>query len=64
MILVRGKEASSNLIRAVSQYVGELATMNGATKTELRQYNLAIIITVNTIRSSAGRAYFDKVVNY
>ena len=34
------------------------------TKTELRQYNLAIIITVHTIRSSAGRAYFDEVVNY
>ena len=35
-----------------------------ATKTELRQYNLAIIITVDTIRSSAGRAYLDEVVNY
>ena len=34
-----------------------------ATKTELRQYNLAIIITVDTLRSSAGRAYFE-VVNY
>ena len=34
-----------------------------AMKTELRQYNLAIIITVDTIRSSAGRAYFE-VVNY
>ena len=32
-------------------------------KTELRQYNLAIIITVDTLHSSAGRAYFE-VVNY
>ena len=40
----------------------KLAAMN-ATKTELRQYNLAIIITVDTLRSSAGRAYFE-VVNY
>ena len=34
-----------------------------ATKTESRQYNLAIIITVDALRSSAGRAYFE-VVNY
>ena len=34
-----------------------------ATKTESRQYNLAVIITVDTSRSSAGRAYFE-VVNY
>ena len=34
-----------------------------ATKTEPRQYNLATIITVETLRSSAGRAYFE-VVNY
>ena len=34
-----------------------------AMKTESRQYNLAIIITVDTLRSSAGRAYFE-VVNY
>ena len=34
-----------------------------ATKTKLRRYNLAIIIAVD-IRSSAGRAYLDKVVNY
>ena len=34
-----------------------------ATKTESRQYNLAIIITVDTLRSSTGRAYFE-VVNY
>ena len=41
----------------------KLAAMN-ATKTELRQYNLAIImITVDTIHSSAGRAFFE-VVNY
>ena len=42
----------------------KLAAMN-ATKTELREYNnyLAIIITVDTLRSSAGRAYFE-VVNY
>ena len=40
----------------------KLAAMN-ATKTELRQYNLAIIITVDTLRSSAGRAYFE-AVNY
>ena len=40
----------------------KLAAMN-TTKTESRQYNLAIIITVDTIRSSAGRAYFE-VVNY
>ena len=33
------------------------------TKTKLRRYNLAIIIAVD-IRSSAGRAYLDKVVNY
>ena len=33
------------------------------TKIESRQYNLAIIITVDTLRSSAGRAYFE-VVNY
>ena len=32
-----------------------------ATKTELRQYNLVIIIAVGTIRSSAWRAYFDKL---
>ena len=56
-------EASSNLIRAVGKYVGELAAMN-ATKTELRQYNLATIIAVDTICSSAGRVYFDKVIHY
>ena len=32
-------------------------------KTELRQYNLAIIITMDTLRSSTRRAYFE-VVNY
>ena len=32
-----------------------------ATKTELRLYNLVIIITVDTIRSSAWRTYFDKL---
>ena len=37
------------------------ATRN-AMKTESRQYNLAIIITVDTLRSRAGRAYFE--VNY
>ena len=41
----------------------KLVAMN-ATKTKLRRYNLAIIIAVNTIRSCAGRAYLDKVVNY
>ena len=35
-----------------------------AIKTESRQYNLATIITVDTIRSSAGRGYLDKAVNY
>ena len=40
----------------------KLAAMN-ATKTELRQYNLANIITVDTLCSSAGRGYFE-VVNY
>ena len=34
-----------------------------ATKTESRQYNLAITITVDTLRSRAGRAHFE-VVNY
>ena len=34
-----------------------------AMKTKLRQYNLASIITVDTLRSSTGRAYFE-VVNY
>ena len=33
------------------------------TETESRQYNLAFIITVDTLRSSTGRAYFE-VVNY
>ena len=33
------------------------------TKIELRQYNLAIIITVDTLCSSAGKAYFE-VANY
>ena len=36
----------------------KLTAMN-ATKIELRQYNLPIIITVDIIRSSAGRTYFD-----
>ena len=40
----------------------KLAAMN-TTKTELRQYNLAIIITVDTLRSSARRACFE-AVNY
>ena len=35
----------------------KLVAMN-AMKTVLRQYNLAIIITVDTIRSSAWRRYF------
>ena len=35
-----------------------------ATKTESRQYNLAIIIIVDTICSSTGRAYLDEVVNH
>ena len=60
---LEAKEASSNLIHAVSQYVGKLMTMNSTTKTKLRQYNLAIIFGVDTIRSSAGRIYFDKVVH-
>ena len=34
-----------------------------ATKTELRLYTLAIIIAVDTILSSAERAYFDGDVN-
>ena len=42
-------------VRAVGWYVGEVAAMN-ATKTELRQYNLAIIITVETICSSVLRS--------
>ena len=40
---------------AVGQYVVELAAMN-VTKTELRQYNLAIITTVETICSSVLRS--------
>ena len=57
------KEASSNKKKFVqsTSMLEKLAAMN-ATKTKLRQYNLAIIITVDTIHSSAGRAYFDNIV--
>ena len=59
------KEASSNKKNFVqsASMLEKLAAMN-AIKTELRQYNLTIINTVDKIRSSDGRAYFDKVVNY
>ena len=59
------KEASSNKNKFVqsASMLEKLAAIN-ATKTELKQYNLTIINTVDKIRSSAGRAYFDEVVNY
>ena len=42
----------------------KLTAMN-ATKTEfIRQCNLAIIIAVDTLSSSAWRVCFDRVVNY
>ena len=41
----------------------EVVAVN-TTKTELMPYNLAIIFAVDTIRSSAGWAYFVRVVNY
>ena len=59
------KEASLNISNSCSQplcwsiWLKKLAAMN-TMKTELRQFNLAIIITVDTMCSSAGRAYFDK----
>ena len=56
------KEASSNKRNSCSM-LEKLVAMN-AMKTELRQYNLAIIITMDTIcSSSAGRANFE-AVNY
>ena len=59
------KEASSSKKKFVqsASMLEKLAAMN-ASATESRQYNIAIINTVDKIRSSAGRAYFDKVVNY
>ena len=57
---LEAKEASSNKMKFLqsASMLEKLAAMS-ATKIELRQYNLAIIITVDTILSSAGRAYFD-----
>ena len=60
------KEASLNkkkFIQSATSMLEKLVEMN-ATKTELRQYNLAIIITKDTIRTSAGRVYFDEVLNH
>ena len=56
MIQRQKKQVQIKEIRTVGQasMLEKLAAMN-ATKTELRQYNLAIIITVNKIHSSAGR---------
>ena len=57
------REASTNKRNLCSQPVRlleKLATMN-ATKTELRQYNLAMIIIVDAIRSCGGRGILIKL---
>ena len=61
--IVNQRQKKQVQIKKLVQYVGEAGGNRNTMKTELRQYNLAIIITVDTLRSSAGRAYFE-VVNY
>ena len=63
---LEAKEASSNKKKFMqsASMMKKLVAMNATQKTELRQCNLAIMLNVDTIRSNAGRAYFDIVVNY
>ena len=51
------KEASSNKKKFV-QLASMLEKLAAVNATKLRQYSLPIIITVETIRSSDGKAYF------
>ena len=59
------KEASLSKKKFVqsASMLEKLVAMN-TMETELRQYNLAIINTVDRICSSAKRTYFDKVLVY